>query len=90
MKIESKHVVIDVTKGRKKIEEHVRNGGTVFVVIHGTIQGDFSLGNDDGVSQEFTLVPTLVAAARPVLTQKAVRTVFMDADGNVTGEVLSK
>lgn len=65
MKIESNHVVIDVTKGRKQIKEHVQNGGTVFVVIHGTIQGDFSFGNDDGVSQEFTLVPTLVSAAKP-------------------------
>ncbi len=54
MKVKSNHVVIDVTKGRKKLKRAIEAGDEVAFVIVGYISGTNSIGDDDGVSREFT------------------------------------
>lgn len=54
--IKSAHAVLDVTEGRSKLARRVESGERVRVQITGYIEGDGSIGQDDGTSIEFTVV----------------------------------
>lgn len=54
MKLESNFTVLDVKHGRKNLVRKLLNE-PVKVIIYGTIEDTADVGNDDGVSREFTV-----------------------------------
>ena len=52
-KFSSDYGILDVTKGRKKLEKHIAKHGLVPVIIHANIRDAY--GSDDGTSIEFNM-----------------------------------
>lgn len=53
--INSTFAILDVKKGRAELARRVARGETIHVLLIGTISGISSIGNDDGVSREFSI-----------------------------------
>lgn len=55
MKLQSNFALLDVEKGRRRLEKHfaTKDAARIPVVIHGWIEGQW--GSDDGTSIEFNV-----------------------------------